>query len=306
MSVRHTRRFYPACFSSRGASHIVKNQPMQDAGRVFQNERFTILAIADGHGGDEYDRSDVGSALLVDSAIDVLTEIFEAHAAECIADKNHAQVPVISSLLVKNLFRHIRDVWRLRVLAHSKYIDPHCLVDVSDDMLSEEGTEPDTDSINFIQRRLEQKALFTRYGTTLLCAVIYGKSVYCLQLGDGLIIIHDTTGIRPVFEDLKVTNSTDSIINDDCDSRVRFAHLKNGALTMALYLLTDGVTDAHEYDKLALSFRRGAVDVMNKDVKDIYDYFAKINTLVAKSAFVSPADDSTIAVAVLANTNVES
>ena len=305
MGITHPRRFYPACFSSRGAAHIINGKPIQDAGRVAQSEKFTILAVADGHGGEAYDRSDVGSALLVDSAIDVLNEIFEEHVATCSTDKNHTDVPVISNLLAKNLFRHIRDVWRMRVLAHARYVDPQADVESSCDLLSEEGVEPDTDSISIVQKRLEQQALFNRYGTTLLCAVIYGKSIYCFQLGDGLIVIHDTTGIYPVFEDLKVSNSTDSIVNDDCDSRVRFTHLRNGSLTLALYLMTDGITDSHEYDRLALSFRSAAVNVINKEPKIIFDYFAKLNTLVAKAAFISPADDSTIAVAVLANTKAE-
>ncbi|HEY4609378.1 MAG TPA: protein phosphatase 2C domain-containing protein, partial [Ilumatobacteraceae bacterium] len=52
--------------SVRGASHERNGKPNQDAVRVVQAKGSTpglVAAVCDGHGGDRYVRSDVGSRL---------------------------------------------------------------------------------------------------------------------------------------------------------------------------------------------------------------------------------------------------
>ena len=47
--------------SQTGATHLEKNRPCQDASvavqQFYKGQPYTVLAVADGHGGDAYTRS---------------------------------------------------------------------------------------------------------------------------------------------------------------------------------------------------------------------------------------------------------
>ena len=76
------RWLVPGVCSRRGAAHLRRGQPCQDASlqRAFTlpgGLPLTLLAVADGHGGSAYHHSDVGSAL----ACQVAGEVVAAHLA---------------------------------------------------------------------------------------------------------------------------------------------------------------------------------------------------------------------------------
>ena len=71
------RWLVPGLCSRRGAAHRRRGQPCQDAilQRVFTLQGglpLTLLAVADGHGGEAYHHSDVGSALACQAAAEVV------------------------------------------------------------------------------------------------------------------------------------------------------------------------------------------------------------------------------------------
>ena len=47
--------------TAQGASHIKKNKECQDASLSYQDENCAIAVVCDGHGGDDYVRSAIGS-----------------------------------------------------------------------------------------------------------------------------------------------------------------------------------------------------------------------------------------------------
>lgn len=49
--------------SAQGASHIKKNKECQDASESYYDEKMAIAIVCDGHGGNDYVRSAVGSTL---------------------------------------------------------------------------------------------------------------------------------------------------------------------------------------------------------------------------------------------------
>lgn len=51
-----------------GASHIASNKPCQDSGTCYQKDGVYIVIVCDGHGGESYVRSHIGSQLAADIA----------------------------------------------------------------------------------------------------------------------------------------------------------------------------------------------------------------------------------------------
>ncbi|MCH5294171.1 MAG: protein phosphatase 2C domain-containing protein [Treponema sp.] len=56
------------CVSKVGASHLRDGKPLQDSAKVLLKKGYAVFSVADGHGGERYFRSDVGSHLAVEIA----------------------------------------------------------------------------------------------------------------------------------------------------------------------------------------------------------------------------------------------
>ena len=56
------------CVSKVGASHLRDGKPLQDSAKVLLKKGYAVFSVADGHGGERYFRSDVGSRLAVEIA----------------------------------------------------------------------------------------------------------------------------------------------------------------------------------------------------------------------------------------------
>ena len=55
---------------AKGSSHIASNKPCQDNGAYYQKDGVCIAIVCDGHGGESYVRSDVGSKLAAEIALE--------------------------------------------------------------------------------------------------------------------------------------------------------------------------------------------------------------------------------------------
>lgn len=63
------------CVSKVGASHLRDGKPLQDSAKVLLKKGYAVFSVADGHGGERYFRSDVGSRLAVEIAERKLSEL---------------------------------------------------------------------------------------------------------------------------------------------------------------------------------------------------------------------------------------
>ena len=95
--------------TARGASHIRRGAPNQDAIRWAEADGAVAVALADGHGGAAHERSEIGSAIAVEVAVDL-----GLAAAGAGADGR--------------LVERILSEWRSRVRAHAAG-DPPAVAD---------------------------------------------------------------------------------------------------------------------------------------------------------------------------------
>lgn len=150
-------RWQTAGVSVCGARHIAEQSPCQDAVQFYADAQMAIVAVADGHGDKKYTASQIGAQIAVDVAVDLLMELCD--------DLDNASTPPrrLEEILKINLPQRIAWEWNRRVRRHAGHTD-------------DSGAWHEDVS---------------RYGTTLLSAIVTPTRALCFQLGDGDILLVD-------------------------------------------------------------------------------------------------------------------
>ena len=177
--------------SVRGASHIRLDKANQDSeyshqGWVLSDGKIkipSINAVSDGHGGDKYIRSAIGS----DIATKLTGKIVEAY-------KENPLSPEMQKDDLADIIRHIKSRY---LLSWQEEIDDHVKQNPFDDselaFLKDNCSEKDCDSVINNPR--------SAYGCTFMCAICYDDIVLVLQLGDGDVLgLYPDDDVRELFE----------------------------------------------------------------------------------------------------------
>jgi serine/threonine protein phosphatase PrpC len=169
--------------SARGALHDRRGLPNQDAVTSAEVGAAVVAAVADGHGGDRYVRSDVGAQLAVDVACAAVARAIDG------------QPDVALDRVLDALPTFVVDRWTALVrddLASRPF----------DDAERERAGAPlDDDPV-------------VAYGATLLVAIATAEGIGVLQLGDGDVVVGTAGGnmLVPVpSDDRLVAGQTTSL-----------------------------------------------------------------------------------------------
>lgn len=216
--------------SRPGARHRREGAPSQDASATWSSNMvwgsYLALAIADGHGDERHDLSHFGAAIAVQTALDQVRDFFYHFK---LGEEG-------SSSLFKRNFRvdfprRLGNEWRKGVLqdARIRFGDKLPAVVPSHD------------------------TLFSRYGTTLLTAVITSDEILLAQIGDGdiLFVGEDDQIMRPFKQDeIGVITETHSLASPNT-----FQHWQTAVFERAtggmLFMATDGLSNAVADGELA-------------------------------------------------------
>ena len=224
--------------TSIGYSHLKAGKICQDFSACYHDESRTIVTACDGHGGNLYVRSHLGSRFASDALMQVFTQLqesdFRRYRTEEIAEKLRLQILCAWNGMVE---RH-----------YSK--DPVHRKETR--LLSEREAA---------QLKLNSAKA---YGTTLGGAMVFGDKALCASLGDGGAFWLRGGALEPVFpesdEEETVANITYSMCQEDA-----FHHLKATVCDFAdadgIVLCTDGVMGP--YRNLA-NFNESFVKPMTK------------------------------------------
>jgi serine/threonine protein phosphatase PrpC len=213
--------------SVRGASHFNSGKPNQDAIHWNQDKYRGLplmLAIADGHGGEKYFRSDVGARLAVQAAVEemknfekgLLNQPLSQSLSAVEADAEHLPWSIVSR-------------WRELVKQHRE----------------DNGFTPgETERIE----KKENADPTLPYGATLLAVLVTESFILYLQLGDGdiLTISSSEKVTRPIPDDERLlANETTSLCNPTAarDFRTYFQRLMDPKPTLIM-LSTDGYSNS--------------------------------------------------------------
>jgi len=267
------------CFgkSVRGRDHRLSGLPNQDAIRIYigKDNNPAIIALADGHGSPVHFRSELGSKMAVDTAVDVLSSLSE------IDMKVHTKVSKYPTLITRE--------WNARVLHDHK--NKKFTSDELSALYQEVKNESFMDSI-----RLDPKI---SYGTTLIVLASYGDFMLYLQIGDGDILVVDDTGSvrKPLRDDVQFSRyQTKSLCTDGASDDFRIAVEKNNeANPMLMLASTDGYSNSfkshQEYFEVGIAYR-DLIKILGCDFLE-----DTLEDMLCKTSLQGSGDDITVGLA---------
>lgn len=251
--------------SVRGAAHARSGRPNQDAlawvPRTGAGSR-VVGAVSDGHGAALHFRSEIGAAL----AVDVAAELLAWHLDDQAGDEGEGR-----------LADEILRLWRARVDAHW-------------------AAHPEAGH----EAGLRRGSPYLPYGATLLVLGATDEQLVMLQIGDGDLLTGSPDGIeRPLRADAGlVGEQTYSLCLDDAQRRFRLASLwraEDRPLPDFALLASDGVSKSFRDD---LAFDAATRELRRLALQDWDRVLVALPAWLDDISEHGSGDDSTVCIAV--------
>lgn len=236
-------KFREFAASSLGSKYAEKNWNCQDSSDKMEFGKIQAVAVADGHGGSNYFRSEFGSKL----AIKVLFEQIKIWCAD-LQEGEH-----FSDTGIKNLKYNFVQKWR-------EAVKKDWYERLKGKSLGEGEIRYESVSEKYIERynstdpKVLEKYLYIAYGTTLICAVSIGTQVLILQIGDGTCVLLQRDGefcVPVPADERNFLNRTTSLCDEDAVLKIRHAVINcdkdSPNAPAAIFLSTDGLDDCFPY-----------------------------------------------------------
>ena len=211
--------------SVRGYKHIVENIARQDSAMFHVDpEGWAMAAVADGHGGDEYFRSHVGSRLAVESALRSVRDCFQEK--EAFREALYRNADEILHRLESNIINNWNTLIR-RFNEDPQTFDWNSPSDTLYETTEEDAEAPIQDGISpgweekwMAEHDVEinEDCPERMYGSTLLVAVMTAEFCFSLQIGDGCCVLAYPDGharIMIPLDESKPRNLTNSLCENN-------------------------------------------------------------------------------------------
>ena len=254
--------------SEQGFSHKAINKPCQDSICAGLNNKktYSIIAVADGHGGEKYFRSQIGSNYAVSIAKDLMVKFVGNLKGISISSNRDSLLEENAKLIEARIVYK----WREQV---------------KNDFLANKLTQEEKELCNSLKLDINtDEQIYSIYGTTLLV------SLYCpafpfflsIQIGDGLTFALDCDDkdYLPIPEDESLGfGLTTSLCSKNATDH--FRHFYNYRKLNALTVCTDGVADSFAKDKYGDFIRKIKNNLLEHDEKsvniELQDFLPKLS-----------------------------
>ena len=203
-----------------GASHIKRNIICQDSSGYELHENYAIAVVADGHGSKKHFRSNTGSQMAVDSAIETIRNFFSDY------EKISRELPENHELILKNIEKQVSARWRKKIMKH----------------FSENPVTPD-EKKPFTEEEFRKIPVESYYGTTLVTAVIGEDFSLGFQIGDGTLVAVFEDGETVMimdYEESNPANMTASMCNKNAPLLFNHFYIRKKKI-LAMFVSTDGL-----------------------------------------------------------------
>lgn len=261
----------------RGFSHISTDKPCQDCAYAESEGLNSMAIVSDGHGGERYFRSDVGSKLLVEitaKAIRQFMELGGGYGGMRLITSHDDPESVPGKGVVDNklrwLFSSIIAQWNEAIERHAE-----------DNPLSEwELTHVDE---KYREEFLSAKSHEKTYGCTLIAFFRTSNYWAAFQIGDGKLLTLNIVGDVPVFaqpvpwDEKCFLNKTTSICDSNALDEFRYCYCSDKSFPTAVFLGSDGLDDTYGdgellenfYINVILEIAKGKEKAVNALVSDL-------------------------------------
>lgn len=248
--------------SSIGASHIRTGKECQDYSLSKSAETYSIAITCDGHGGDNYFRSAVGSKFAAEIALACIDEFLLESVAAPLEKPETALIQLEKSIIAS---------WNTRVWEHYE---------------ANPFTEDELSSVSDGRRKrlLSGKSIESTYGTTLIAIAWTQNYWFAVQIGDGKAVKINLDGSAdfPIPPNEKCfLNTTTSIC--DIDALDNFRHYYSTDLPAALFCGSDGIDDSFIRDdqlyKLYYTIGQSFAESSYADaMQELEDYLPRLSS----------------------------
>lgn len=251
-------------FSTQGTNHIKSRKLCQDASLCFADDRFYIIAVADGHGSDNYPRTDRGSRYAVESAVEEIICFMST-----VIDGN-IDITVNSEEKLEQLAKRVLMRWYDSV---GKDIKEYPIL----------NDELKNVSDKYLNKYMSGKSLEKAYGSTLIVACVTDNYWFGLQIGDGKCVSFSEDGLSeepiPWDEDCQF-NVTTSICDEDALESFRYYF--STSVPIAVFIGTDGVDGYYVNAEELHAFYSDIISIFaeygkNKGLNEVEEYLPVIS-----------------------------
>lgn len=221
------KTMFDFAFSAQGYNHIKTNKVCQDSSGHYSDDVMAIAVVADGHGSDNYPRTDRGSRFAVDSAIATIKEFVYT------VEQSSIDIFEDSDSYMEQLSKSILASWHASVDS-----------DMESNPFSEDELTKVTDK--YKKRYMSGEKTEKAYGTTLIAACQTKNYWFGLQIGDGkcVCVAEDGAMTEPIpWDEDCQANITTSICDSEAIEEFRYSLMKN--LPVATFMGTDGIDDSY-------------------------------------------------------------
>ena len=239
----------------KGASHEISGKVCQDYCQAEVTDSYTIGVVSDGHGGDRYFRSDVGSKSAVEATLECVREFVQsadeslfsgAPLTQCgtVAaerEKNGSGIGDERYALFRQLFSSIICKWHERILEDAKRpATPEEREKLPEQVAAFESTDSEG----------HRTGIEKTYGCTLMCFARTRTYWFAFHIGDGKCVALSVDSGRigssePVPWDEKCfRNVTTSLCDPEALDKFRYCYGGKDTLPLAVFLGSDGIDDS--------------------------------------------------------------
>ncbi len=229
-------------YTCTGASHIKNNTVCQDASASLDTKHYGFTVVCDGHGGEDYFRSDRGSKMAADAFCSCVTD--KAFAKRFDKIESASELPDLITQLIKSIILR----WNTAVEEDLKAnpVSKEEMMQVSDKARS---------------RYAAGEKLQAIYGTTLIGFVCGKYWCFGIQIGDGKCVVANKWGqlIQPIpWDDRCFLNTTTSLSDENAYEEFRYWYERNlnKDFPVAVFLCSDGIDDSFVGDEKLHDFYR--------------------------------------------------
>lgn len=218
---------YDFAFSEQGYNHIKSDKVCQDSSGHYSDDSMAVVVVADGHGSDNYPRTDRGSSFAVEATITAIREFVKT------VEDSAIDISVDSDSYLEQLAKNILANWYAAVDA-----------DLEKYPFSEEELSKVSDKYKkrYMSGQRQEKA----YGTTLIAACQTKHYWFGLQIGDGkcVCISQDGSMYEPIpWDEDCQANITTSICDSEAIDEFRYCFMSE--CPVATLMGTDGIDDSY-------------------------------------------------------------
>lgn len=240
--------------SNIGYSHVLNKKPCQDYSALYKDNNRTIITCCDGHGGEIYIRSDIGSHMASNAVINIFNSINKAFFYNLTEEE-------------------IENKIKLYILCEWNKL-------VEQSYSSKSFKKNELEKLSEDQKDILKMNPSKAYGTTLTGALLFGNKLLVVGIGDTECLYLKKGQVLQVFEDENepVANITYSMCQEDAYKYIKVKILDFKSID-GVILCTDGLTSPYQsYDNFKKSFIAPTIKkiVEDKDIQYIDNFIEKL------------------------------